>query len=130
VQLGTIVDRLTYLGTCELLLAPQQVLLLSIGLDDANIEGALVERQIQSLDSSRWKESTRGVIQAFLCAALDVYSEIEMPLRRARTLVRSLEFAYHAGPESLASVGSPIALGEEVDRLLTRKVLQSCVRAS
>ncbi|KAJ7273284.1 cysteine peptidase C50 [Mycena rebaudengoi] len=123
VQLGTIVDRLTYLGACELLLAPQQMLLLSIGLDDANIEGALVERQIQSLDSSRWKESTRSVIQAFLCAALDVYSEIEMPLRRARTLVRSLEFAYHAGPEFLASVGSPIALGEEVDRLFTRKSL-------
>ncbi|KAJ7449960.1 cysteine peptidase C50 [Mycena latifolia] len=123
VQLGTIVDRVTYLGACELLLAPEKVSLLSLGLDDANITGALLERQIQSLDGSRWKESTRSVIQAFLHAALDVYGEMEMPVRRARTLVRCLEFTYHSGPEALASLGSPSEMGDEVERILVRKSL-------
>ncbi|KAJ6597043.1 cysteine peptidase C50 [Mycena vulgaris] len=122
VQLGTIVDRVTYLGACELLLTPGKVSLLSLGLD-ANITGALLERQIQSLDGSRWKESTRSVVQAFLHAALDVYGEMEMPVRRARTLVRCLEFAYHAGPEALASLGSPSEMGDEVERILVRKNL-------
>ncbi|KAJ7087888.1 peptidase family C50-domain-containing protein [Mycena epipterygia] len=123
VQLGAIVDRITYLGACELLLAPNKVSLLSLELADASITGALLERQIQSLDASRWKESTRSVIQAFLRATLEVYGETEMPVRRARTLVRCLEFAYHAGPEALANLGSPVEMGEEVERLLLRKSL-------
>ncbi|KAJ7741576.1 cysteine peptidase C50 [Mycena maculata] len=121
-QLGTIVDRVTYLGGCELLLAPDSVSLLSLGLD-TNIAGALLERQIQSLDGSRWKESTRTVLQAFLRAALEAYSEAEMPVRRARTLVKCLEFSYHAGPEALAHLGSPSEIGEEVGRILDRKNL-------
>ncbi|KAJ7097786.1 cysteine peptidase C50 [Mycena belliarum] len=123
IQLGTIVDRVTYLGACELLLSPEKVSLVSLRLEDANITGALLERQIHSLDASRWKESTRSAIQFFLTAALDVYGETEMPVRRARTLVRCLEFAYHVGPEPLANVGLPSEMGAEVDRILVRKVL-------
>ncbi|KAJ6630611.1 peptidase family C50-domain-containing protein [Mycena sp. CBHHK59/15] len=125
VQLGTIVDRLTYVGACELLLAPEKVSLLSIGPEDPNITGALLERQTQSLDGSRWKESTRSVVREFLRATLEVYSETEMPVRRARTLVRCLEFAYHAGPEYLEELGSPSHIGEEIERIIVRKVSTS-----
>ncbi|KAJ7510027.1 cysteine peptidase C50 [Mycena galericulata] len=121
VQLGTIVDRVTYLAACELLLAPENVSLLSLGLSDTIIAGALLERQIQSLDGSRWKESTRAALQALLHAALEIYGQAEMPVRRARTLVRCLEFSYHAGPEALADLESPSEMGEEVEHLLTRK---------
>ncbi|KAJ7173997.1 cysteine peptidase C50 [Mycena crocata] len=123
VQLGTIVDRVTYLGTCELLLGPQTVSLVSLGLGDASIVGALLERQVQSLNDSRWKESTRSAIRAFLCAILEIYVETTMPVRRARTYLRCLEFAYHAGPESLANLCSPAEMGEEVEHLLSQKIL-------
>ncbi|KAJ7653310.1 cysteine peptidase C50 [Mycena polygramma] len=123
VQLGTIVDRVTYLGACELLLAPEKVSALSLGLDNANITGALLERQIQSLDASRWKESTRSVIQAFLRATLEVYRDTDMPVRRARTLLRCLDFTYRAGPEVLADLGSPTEMSAEVERILTPKDL-------
>ncbi|KAJ6475784.1 cysteine peptidase C50 [Mycena vitilis] len=123
VQLGTIVDRVTYLGVCELLLAPEKVSAVSLGFDDANITGALLERQIQSLDASRWKESTRSVIQAFLRATLEVYRETNMPVRRARTLLRCLDFTYCAGPEALANLGSPTEMSAEVERILTPKDL-------
>jgi separase len=125
VQLGTIVDRATYLGACELLLTPKKVSALSLEFGDASITGALLERQIRSLDSSRWKDSTQSVIQAFLRDALEVYRASEMPVRRARTLVRCLAFTYHAGPQALADLGSPSAMGEEVERVLTQKV-RSC----
>jgi separase len=122
VQLGTIVDRVTYLGACELLLSPEKVSALSLGLSDANITGALLERQIQSLDGSRWKESTRSVVQAFLRATLEVYREMDMPVRRARTLLGCLDFTYHSGPEALVDLGSPSEMGDEVERILVRKV--------
>ncbi|KAJ6525608.1 peptidase family C50-domain-containing protein [Mycena capillaripes] len=123
VQLGTIVDRVTYLGACELLLSPEKVSALSLGMSDANITGALLERQIQSLDDSRWKESTRTMVQALLRAALDVYDETNMPVRRARTLLRYLDFSYHAGPETLGDLGAPRDMGEEVERILVQKSL-------
>lgn len=122
IQLGTIVDRVTYLGACELLLSPDKISTFSLGLGDANIAGALLERQILSLDGSRWKESTRSVVQALLRAALDVYGETNMPVRRARILLRCLDFLYHSGPESHLDLGSPRDIGEEVERILTQKV--------
>ncbi|KAJ7172324.1 cysteine peptidase C50 [Mycena filopes] len=123
IQLGAIVDRVTYLGACELLLPPDKVSTLSLGLGDANIVGTLLERQIQSLDGSRWKESTRSLVLAFLRATLEVYRGADMPVRRARILVRCLEFAYHAGPEALLEVGTPSDMAEEVERLLLQKDL-------
>ncbi|KAJ6502399.1 cysteine peptidase C50 [Mycena sanguinolenta] len=121
VQLGTIVDRVTYLGTCELLLTPKKVSALSLWPGDASITGALLERQIQSLHGSRWKESTRSAIHTFLRDALEVYRAADMPIRRARTLVRCLDFAYHTGPQALADLGSPSDMGEEVERVLVQK---------
>ncbi|KAJ7271936.1 peptidase family C50-domain-containing protein [Mycena haematopus] len=121
VQLGTIVDRVTYLGACELLLPPKKVSALSLWPGDAGITGALLERQIQSLHGSRWKESTESVIQTFLRDALEVYGETDMPIRRARTLVRCLEFTYHTGPQALADLGSPSDMGKEVERILVQK---------
>ncbi|KAF7363579.1 Cysteine peptidase C50 [Mycena sanguinolenta] len=123
VQLGTIVDRVTYLGACELLLTPKKVSALTLWPGDASITGALLDRQIQSLHGSRWKESTRNAIQTFLRDALEVYGETDMPIRRARTLVRCLDFAYHTGPQALADLGSPSDMGEEVERVLVQKSL-------
>ncbi|KAF8212071.1 peptidase family C50-domain-containing protein [Mycena galopus ATCC 62051] len=123
VQLGNIVDRVTYLGACELLLTPEKVSALFLWPGDTKITGALLDRQIQSLHGSRWKESTQSVIQTFLRDALVVYRGTDMPVRRARTLVRCLDFTYHTGPEALVDLGSPSNMGEEVERVLDQKSL-------
>ncbi|KAJ7632765.1 cysteine peptidase C50 [Roridomyces roridus] len=122
IQLAAIVDRVTYLGACELLLSTENVSLRSLGLG-IHVTGVLLERQIQSLDKSRWKESTRTVVQALLLAALEVYGPEEMPVRRARTLLRCLEYSYHAGPEEAVRLPSPLEVGSEVECILSRKNL-------
>ncbi|KAJ7063427.1 cysteine peptidase C50 [Mycena amicta] len=76
-QLGNIVDRITYMGIFDLFFAPEK------------------NRQIQSLQGSRWKENGRDAVRMLLGHALAVYQEADTPVRRARTLARVLEFAYH-----------------------------------
>ncbi|KAF9552923.1 hypothetical protein CPC08DRAFT_822591 [Agrocybe pediades] len=114
-QLVGLVDRLSYLGACELLLDPAEVSILSsatsfqayetshghanVCLDPA-IAGLLLERQLDSLESSRWKDAMRAVFIRLLQDSLKVFDakaedgQAVMPVRRARTLVRCLEFLY------------------------------------
>ncbi|KAK7020489.1 cysteine peptidase C50 [Favolaschia claudopus] len=122
-QLGTVVDRLTYLGTSELLLPSEKVSAYSLCISDTAILGILLERQTQSLEGSRWKEATRKVIQSFLCDTLKIFDETSMPVRRARTLVKCLDFTYHAGSESFPEFDSSVSMGEQIERMLTGKVL-------
>ncbi|KAH9920567.1 uncharacterized protein BXZ73DRAFT_104694 [Epithele typhae] len=81
-QLGVLVDRVTYVAACELLLLPTAVSSLSWFSDDGTsmerkcIYGALIERQIASLEESKWKPGVRDVLRQLVddgllrCASL------------------------------------------------------------
>jgi hypothetical protein len=122
-QLGLIVDRITYIGTCELLLQPTEVSLkrpLEICGLSTEIVGALLERQIESLEGSLWKEGVQNVVKALLVDVCGIYPAADMPARRARVLIRCLEFGYRAGSEG--SARHPDDVGEEAEELLGRDV--------
>jgi hypothetical protein len=145
-QLVGLVDRVSYLGACELLLPPEDVSLLSainsasskdgshsanpISLDPA-VTGALLERQLDSLEPSRWKEGIRGVFIQLLKDCLQIYSDStpsdaeSMPIRRARVLVRCMEFAYHdEGKDPCPEVGcgSVEEMALQIERLAACQV--------
>nr|GAT53299.1 cysteine peptidase C50 [Mycena chlorophos] len=121
VQLGNIVDRITSLGLSDLFLPPEKISLRSVG--HGVVAGVLLERQVRSLEGSRWKDNARSLICALLDDALAVYSEAELPVRKARTLTRVLESAYHVGPEHVTAFGSPAEVGDQVEHLLAPKEL-------
>ncbi|KAF7305053.1 Cysteine peptidase C50 [Mycena kentingensis (nom. inval.)] len=116
-QLANIVDRLTHIGVFDLFLAPDKV---SLYDTDPSVAGLLLERQIRALEGSRGKANSRVATRALFADALKLYSE-ETPLRRARVLVRVLEFVYHVGPGEVSELGSPGEIGEQVANLLARK---------
>ncbi|KAF8958159.1 peptidase family C50-domain-containing protein [Flammula alnicola] len=134
-QLVGLVDRVSYVGACELLLQPEEVSLLSavnypssppetshgtnVTLLDPSVTGALLERQLDSLEPSRWKEGVRDVFLRLLRDALEVYSA-SMPVRRARVLVRCMEFAYRdQGEDTCKTLGfaSVQEMGQQIEAL-------------
>jgi separase len=146
-QLVSLVDRISYIGTCELLLPTEEVSLKSAvncaatpgggsshganpTIVDPRIVGALLERQLDSLEPSRWKESVHGVFVRLLRDALDVYhveddSSSGMPVRRARVLVRCMEFVYrNHGQDEWSALGfaNVDEIGSEVERLVMMSV--------
>lgn len=122
-QLGTMVDRLTYMGACDLILQPSEISLkchLEKSGSRPEIVGALLERQFDSLEGSLWKDGVRALLKTLLLDAVGVYSTGNMPVRRARVLVRCLEFGYKAGDEGVGRHADD--LGEEAEELLGREV--------
>src|SRR6266545_615432 len=142
-HLVALMDRTTYLGACELFLPPDQVSLRSYstkGVDyqDFSITGALLERQLFSLEPSQWKEGVRNVMLHLLKDALEIYScgtgagaggssVVVMPIRKARVLVHCLEFAYRDSTTAVESVSmfrfeNVEEVAGEVERLCTMQV--------
>ena len=146
-QLVSLVDRISYIGACELFLPMEDVSLKSAvncattpetshgansPIVHSRIVGALLERQLDSLEPSRWKESVRGVFVRLLRDALDVYrvedvvdSSNRMPVRRARVLVRCMEFVYrdHGQDEwSRFGFANVDEIGCEIERLVMMSV--------
>jgi separase len=119
-QLGTLVDRLSYLGACELLMDGSRVSLASLDFGNPVIIGVLLERQVESLEAHRWRESVQPVLARLLIDTLRIYTQ-NMPIRRARVLLKCMDFAYHAGPEALAGIGLPDRMGLEIEQLLESK---------
>ena len=136
-HVASIIDRLTYTGVCDLLLHPQSVSLRPhfvdcyvpedspVGSDVARriVIGSILERQAQSLDSCKWKDSGRKAIQFLLKEALHVYTN-DMPIRRARVILKMLELihsSYDTFPDACASYED---LGDEAESLLTKKDLR------
>ncbi|KDR77139.1 hypothetical protein GALMADRAFT_66375 [Galerina marginata CBS 339.88] len=142
-QLVTLVDRVSYLGACELLLPPEDVSLLSdvkspsqnrdyginIGILDPCIAGALLERQLDSLEPSQWKGGVRGIFIKLLKDTLRVYADNDdapstsMPIRRARTLIRCMEFVYRdQEQDSCSALGfvNVDEIGAEFETLATK----------
>ena len=143
-QLVSLVDRISYIGSCELLLPTEEISLKSAvncaatpesshganpTIVDPRIVGALLERQLDSLEPSRWKESVHGVFIRLLQDALDVYrvedSSNGMPVRRARVLVRCMEFVYRDHGQdgwSIFGFANVEEIGCEIDRLVMMSV--------
>lgn len=141
-QLVGLVDRVSYLGACELLLPSEDVSLLTAingaPSEDASrnadptplnpaVIGALLERQLDSLEPSRWKDGVRGVFIQLLRDSLQVYSlpAEQMPVRRARVLVRCMEFAYYdQGGNTCSEIGrgSVKEMAEQIEDLASRQV--------
>jgi separase len=135
------------MGTCELFLSPEEISFRSC-IQNANddrcellrlencITGALLERQLVSLEPSRWKEGVRVVFIGLLRDALTVYSVQDeggsflVPIRKARVLLRCLEFAYRdSAVDAISSLGysNVEEVATEIERLCTLQVGQiSC----
>ena len=141
-QLLGLVDRVTYMGTCELFLPPEAISIRSC-MQNSNgdhnesfrlendIIGALLERQLISLEPSRWKEGVRAVFVGLLRDVLEIYSVQDgnglllMPIRKARMLCRCLEFAYRdSSVDGISSLGYGTAeeVAMEIERLCTLQV--------
>ncbi|OCH85114.1 hypothetical protein OBBRIDRAFT_891378 [Obba rivulosa] len=105
-QIAVIVDRVTYMGACELFQGHSELSAkswfkdLSDNASPENVQtwrciiGALLERQMEGLASGRWKPAVRALVQSLLNDSLEVYLPAERPIRRARMLLNSLELAY------------------------------------
>ena len=137
-QLASIVDRVTYMGSCELLLSPPEVSLVQ-DLVWANVErpedavlNTLLERQIGSLEASRWKPHVRLIVARLLLDANALYRADVNPVRKARVLLGWLEFKYHAGmdEEGDRQLGPVADVADEIESLLTREVSFSVLRQS
>lgn len=108
-QLGKLLDRVTYLGACDLLLEPDAIsarnwysITTRAGADDVQrkaLVGALLERQIASLEGSRWKKGVDRTVQQLLRHALVLYEAAVFPIRRARIFLQLLEGTYYAMDE-------------------------------
>ncbi|KAL6306065.1 peptidase family C50-domain-containing protein [Sparassis latifolia] len=133
-QIASVLDRATYMGACDLFLEPDKlstkVWLAETALSGGKgaqtwncVIGTLLERQIESLESSRWKAGVRAMIDVLLRHALEVYSPTERPVRRARVLLKCLEHAYYAPAEGSASIAglSPTEIAAEALELLSRE---------
>ena len=130
---ATLVDRITYLGVSELLLSPAEVSLkhyLSSGLletgevgDATNnlLIGALLERQVFSLQASLYKPDVRKAVRNLLDDALSVYDAESVPIRRSGILVLCLEVRYRDVEGGLQD-GDVEDIGREVESLLSREV--------
>lgn len=126
------------MGTCELFLPPEAISFRSCMqnsngyfLLENDITGALLERQLISLEPSRWKEGVRAVFIALLRDALEIYSvqgengSLLMPIRKSRILCRCLEFAYRdSAVDGISSLGYGTAeeVAMEIERLCTLQV--------
>lgn len=92
----------------------------------ACILGALLERQVASLLSCRWKRGVHSVIQQILRDALDVYAARELPVRRARVFLLALEMMYFAEGEIERSSGAAVQeSGQHIKALLQQEVVLS-----
>ncbi|KAI8971333.1 peptidase family C50-domain-containing protein [Trametes punicea] len=126
-HLAALVDRVTYMGTCELFLAPESIpvsawqgfaALVEDDLQRSSILGVLMERQLASLEECRWKSGVKEALDAITSEAEVLYQQAGCTVRRTRVLVRKLEMRYHdgGGDNHYAVVKQ---LGEKIQSLLT-----------
>ena len=84
--------------------------------------GALIERQISSLEESKWKQGVLGVLTQLVDDALELYTAEQRPVRRARVLLKKLELSYHSGLTCTEQNEDAIQYHLEAQYLLSRQV--------
>ena len=130
------INRVRYIGACELLLPPEDVSLRSpqrsVASDDGGpvmdpwVVGVLLEQQLDGLQLSQWKEGVRGVFVKLLRDSLNVYEAASFPIRRSRVLIRCMAFAYRdSGDDLTVTLENVQEMGSELERLLTAQVWTS-----
>jgi separase len=131
-QAAVIIDRVTYMASCELLRPPAQVslkqLITSLSIDGAeNLEedrrcvvGAILERQVDSLSGSLWKPDVQTSVVGILSDCVLTYDLDNRPIRRAGVMLKDLELAYYTGT---ANGDAQLAKSaEEIEALLSLEV--------
>jgi hypothetical protein len=108
-QVAVIIDRVTYMASCELLRPPTEVSLkrlissISIGGIESHEEerlcviGAILERQIDSLTGSLWKPEVQSAVAGLLSDCVSIYKPENRPIRRAGVMLRLLELSFYTG---------------------------------
>ncbi|KAI9438648.1 peptidase family C50-domain-containing protein [Lactarius indigo] len=108
-QAAVIVDRVTYMGACELLRMPTQVslkqLINSISIEDVTdldegrrcVVGAILERQVESLNGILWKPDVQNVVIGLLSDCISTYDSVNRPIRRAAVMLKILGLTYYKG---------------------------------
>lgn len=100
---------------------PSSISLASSNFLNPGITGALLERQVESLEPHRRREGVQGIITQLLIDILNIYTQ-DMPVRRTRVLLKCMGFAYHAGLEPLPGIDHPDRIGSEIEQLLSFEV--------
>ncbi|KAI0266095.1 peptidase family C50-domain-containing protein [Gloeopeniophorella convolvens] len=131
-QAAVIIDRVTYMATCELLRPASQVSLKrvigSISINGAAdlkeerlcVAGAILERQTESLAGNLWKASVQSVVSGLLSDCISIYDSETRPIRRAGATLKALELIYYAGGAEDAGL---VASTAEVEALSDREAL-------
>ena len=129
-HLAALVDRVTYMTTCELFRSPEQVPASAWpGFNDsfedtrtaALVAGTLMERQLISLEECRWKTGVKEAMDVIASSAARAYEEAGCAARRARVMVRQLEMSYY-GEGSQCQYVAAYQLGEQLQAMLTAQV--------
>ncbi|KIY64248.1 hypothetical protein CYLTODRAFT_358669 [Cylindrobasidium torrendii FP15055 ss-10] len=113
-ELRAIVDKATYQALCELYIPPRQVSLRRVH-GDANVTGALLQRQIDFLVPLAHKSTVRDALPQFVRDAVDLCATPKRALHRVRLLLKALSITYVLGPEVLAQVGSTEGIWQQID---------------
>jgi separase len=108
-QTAVIIDRVTYMASCELLRPPTEVslkrLISSISIDGVDnheedrhcVVGAILERQVGSLTGSLWKPDVQSAVAGLLSDCVSIYDPENRPIRRAGVMLRLLELSFYTG---------------------------------
>ncbi|KAJ3742013.1 cysteine peptidase C50 [Lentinula detonsa] len=99
-ELRGVIDKLTHLGACDLMLSAGDISMQSVDLHksiNTSVIGVLLEWQVHSLDSVRWKEGVRDILGCLLKESLHLYQKEHMPIRSLRIFTKILELIYR-GP--------------------------------
>ncbi|KAJ4488281.1 cysteine peptidase C50 [Lentinula aciculospora] len=97
-HLRDVIENLTHLGACELMLSAKDVSLQSVELQrraGPSVIAILMEWQVQSLESFRWQKGVRDIMVFLLQETLLIYREETMPVRSLRVFSKALELTFH-----------------------------------
>lgn len=117
-SIGNMIDKVTYIGAAELFLTKDTSLRPLLLDARALVVGTILERQIRSLDLSRWKPEISEVVECLLKDLSETYGN-DHPIRRAKALLAQIEHAYFSGNTSLHFRADELA--EEIHELLERE---------
>ncbi|KAG8885856.1 hypothetical protein FRB98_001569 [Tulasnella sp. 332] len=145
-KLMSTVEKITSIATFDLFLKEDGASLRK-ALEDARVPaeavGAILEHQVTVLDLSLHKEEVGPVMRVVLKDLKDLYARgSDFPVRRARVLLRSLEFAYAIDDSSMApsplvilgllnskNMGKDSALTRVIPQYIVSLELMMCLQA-